>query len=42
VFANTRDASMSALKQGAAGGPWHPNLVAVETPENPHFRRARH
>lgn len=42
VFANTRDASMLALKQGAAGGPWHPNLVAVDMPENPHFRRQRH
>ncbi len=39
IFAHTRDATMAALKQGAAGGPWHPNLVAVETPENPHFRR---
>jgi len=39
IFAHTRDATMSALKQGAAGGPWHPNLVAVETPENEYFRR---
>jgi 5,6,7,8-tetrahydromethanopterin hydro-lyase len=39
VFENTRDATMAALKQGAAGGPWHPYLTAVETPENPHFRR---
>ncbi len=39
VFANTRDATMASLKQGAAGGPWHPNLVAVEIPENAHFRR---
>ncbi len=30
---------MTALKQGAAGGPWHPHLTAVTTPENPHFRR---
>ena len=41
VFANTRDATMAALKQGAAGGPWHPNLVAVETPENEYFRQPR-
>lgn len=41
VFANTRDATMSALKQGAAGGPWHPNLVAVDTPENQYFRQPR-
>lgn len=40
IFAHTRDATMSALKQGAAGGPWHPNLVAVQTPENEYFRRA--
>ncbi len=39
VFANTRDATMVALKQGAAGGPWHPNLVAVQMPENAHFHR---
>lgn len=41
VFENTRDATMSALKQGAAGGPWHPNLTAVETPENPYFRQPK-
>jgi 5,6,7,8-tetrahydromethanopterin hydro-lyase len=41
VFENTRDAAMFSLKQGAAGGPWHPNLVAVEMPENPYFRRDR-
>lgn len=41
IFAHTRDATMSALKQGAAGGPWHPNLVAVDTPENPYFRSPR-
>ncbi len=41
VFANTRDAAIAALKQGAAGGPWHPYLTAVETPENPHFRQRR-
>ncbi|NNE11455.1 MAG: formaldehyde-activating enzyme [Ilumatobacter sp.] len=41
VFDNTRDATIAALKQGAAGGPWHPNLTAVETPENPRFRRGR-
>jgi hypothetical protein len=34
-----RDAAIAALKQGAAGGPWHPHLTAIETPENPHFRR---
>lgn len=39
VFANTRDAAMASLKQGAAGGPWHPYLTAVETPENEYFRR---
>ena len=31
----------AALKQGAAGGPWHPYLAAVEIPENQHFRRHR-
>lgn len=40
IFLNTHDATVLALKQGAAGGPWHPNLVAVDTPENPYFRRA--
>lgn len=39
VFQNTHDATVKALQQGAAGGPWHPNLTAVETPENDHFRR---
>ena len=39
VFANTREATMAALKLGAAAGPWHGNLAAVETPENPDFRR---
>lgn len=39
VFENTRDAAIVALKQGAAGGPWHANLTAVETPENQYFRR---
>lgn len=39
VFTNTHDAMVAALKQGAAGGPWHPNLVAVESPENDYFRR---
>jgi 5,6,7,8-tetrahydromethanopterin hydro-lyase len=39
VFANTRDAAMSALKVGAAGGPWHGHLTEIETPENPNFRR---
>lgn len=40
VFANTREATIAALKLGAAGGPWHGHLAEVETPENPHFRRA--
>ena len=39
VFENTRDATIAALKLGAAGGPWHGNLAAVEAPENPNFRR---
>jgi 5,6,7,8-tetrahydromethanopterin hydro-lyase len=38
VFANVRDATMTALKQGAAGGPWHGHLAEVEVPENDHFR----
>lgn len=38
VFAHIRDATMAALKQGAAGGPWHGHLTEVETPENEHFR----
>ena len=29
----------SALKLGAAGGPWHGHLTEIETPENPNFRR---
>ncbi|MEO6654260.1 MAG: formaldehyde-activating enzyme [Ilumatobacteraceae bacterium] len=37
VFQNTHDATVASLKQGAAGGPWHPNLVAVETPSNEYF-----
>lgn len=41
VFQNTHDATVAALKQGAAGGPWHPNLVAVESPSNDHFRPER-
>lgn len=40
VFSNTRDSTVAALKLGAGGGPWHGNLVAVETPENSYFRRA--
>ncbi len=39
VFVNTREATIAALKLGAAAGPWHGNLVAVEVPENPNFRR---
>jgi 5,6,7,8-tetrahydromethanopterin hydro-lyase len=41
VFDNSRDATIGALKLGAAGGPWHPNLAAVEVPENEHFRSPR-
>jgi 5,6,7,8-tetrahydromethanopterin hydro-lyase len=41
VFANTREATKAALQLGAAAGPWHGNLAAIETPENPDFRRAR-
>lgn len=41
VFANTRDAMITALKTGAAGGPWHGHLLEVDVPENPHFRRTR-
>ena len=40
VFENTREATKAALQLGAAAGPWHGNLAAVETPENPDFRRA--
>ena len=39
VFENTRDACIHSLKLGAAGGPWHPYLTAVEVPENDSFRR---
>ena len=39
VFDNTREATKAALQLGAAAGPWHGNLAAVETPENPDFRR---
>ena len=39
VFENTREATKAALQLGAAAGPWHGNLAAVETPENPDFRR---
>jgi 5,6,7,8-tetrahydromethanopterin hydro-lyase len=38
VFAATRDATVAALKLGAAGGPWHGHLVEVDVPENPDFR----
>ncbi len=41
VFANTRDATIAALKVGAAGGPWHGHLVEIEVPENPYFRSGR-
>ena len=40
VFTNTREATKVALQLGAAAGPWHGNLAAVETPENPDFRRS--
>jgi 5,6,7,8-tetrahydromethanopterin hydro-lyase len=39
VFRSTHDATVLALKLGAAGGPWHGHLLEVETPENDHFRR---
>ncbi len=39
VFANTRDATVEALKLGAAGGPWHGHLAEIEVPENDHYRR---
>lgn len=39
VFQNTHDATITALRLGASGGPWHGNLVAIEVPENPNFRR---
>lgn len=39
VFRATHDATVLALKMGAAGGPWHGHLVEVEFPENEHFRR---
>lgn len=39
VFDNARDATLAALKLGAAAGPWHGNLAAVTTPENQFFRR---
>jgi len=38
VYFNTRDATVAALKLGAAGGPWHRNLTSIEEPENPNFR----
>jgi 5,6,7,8-tetrahydromethanopterin hydro-lyase len=39
VFAHTREATIAALKLGAAGGPWHRHLDEIEVPENPYFRR---
>jgi 5,6,7,8-tetrahydromethanopterin hydro-lyase len=39
VFENARDAAIFALKLGAAAGPWHGNLAAVDVPENPNFRQ---
>ena len=39
VFDNTREATIGALKLGAAGGPWHGNLTSVEVPENSNFRQ---
>jgi 5,6,7,8-tetrahydromethanopterin hydro-lyase len=39
VFRNTHDATVAALKMGAAGGPWHGHLTEVDTPENDNFRR---
>jgi 5,6,7,8-tetrahydromethanopterin hydro-lyase len=39
VFENARDATIMALKLGAAAGPWHGNLAAVDVPENPNFRQ---
>jgi hypothetical protein len=42
VFANTRDATIAALKLGAGGGPWHGHLTEVEAPENPNFRSRNH
>jgi 5,6,7,8-tetrahydromethanopterin hydro-lyase len=38
VFSNTREATVTALKLGAAGGPWHGHLTEVDAPENPAFR----
>ena len=42
VFANTRDATIAALKLGAGGGPWHGHLTEVDAPENPNFRTRNH
>ncbi len=39
LFRSAHDATVHALKLGAAGGPWHGHLVEVETPENEDFRR---
>jgi 5,6,7,8-tetrahydromethanopterin hydro-lyase len=39
VFANVREATIAALKLGAAGGPWHGHLAEVDVPANPYFRR---
>jgi 5,6,7,8-tetrahydromethanopterin hydro-lyase len=38
VFRNTHDATITALRLGASGGPWHGNLTAIAVPENPNFR----
>jgi len=39
VFRNTHDATVAALKMGAAGGPWHGHLTEVDVPENENFPR---
>lgn len=39
VYVNTHDATVAALKVGAAGGPWHGHLAEVQVPENDHFPR---
>lgn len=41
VYGHAHDATVSALKMGAGGGPWHGHLVEVETPENDYFPRPR-
>jgi len=40
VYRAARDATMIALKLGAAGGPWHGHLAEIGTPENDDFRRS--